>query len=105
MERGGYCSFLCLPERAPAYLPAADKWKVTVASNKVYATDPFPVMKDSSGMIDPGWGNVRFDDFSAFETTVIAAVQKGETVASALPEFQKQLTALAEAQGYQVVEK
>jgi len=89
----------------PAYLPAADKWKVTVASNKVYSADPFPVMKDSSGMIDPGWGNVRFDDSSAFTTTVIAAVQKGETVTSALPEFQKQLTALAEAQGYQVVEK
>jgi ABC-type glycerol-3-phosphate transport system substrate-binding protein len=87
----------------PAYLPAADKWKVTVANNKVYAADPYPVMKDASGLIDTSWGNVRFDDFSAFETTVIAAVQKGETVASALPEFQKKLTALAEAQGYEVV--
>jgi len=87
----------------PAYLPAADTWSKTIAGNKLYASDPFPVLKDSSGLIDPLWANVRFDKSKTFSTVVIGAVQAGQTVESALPELQKQLTALAEAEGYQVV--
>jgi ABC-type glycerol-3-phosphate transport system substrate-binding protein len=87
----------------PAYLPAADVWRSTIANNKVYATDPFPVLKETSGLIDPLWANVRFDKGSAFNSVVIAAVQAGQTVESALPELQNQLSSLAQAQGYQVV--
>lgn len=87
----------------PAFLPAADVWAKTVSSNKVYAADPFPVLKESSGLIDPLWANVRFDKTKTFETVVIAAIQKGQTIESALPEYQKQISALAEASGYKVV--
>ena len=89
----------------PAYLPAADTWSKTIAGNPLYASDPFPVLKDSSGLIDPIWSNVRFDKGKTFGTVVIAAVQAGQTVESALPELQNQLKALAEAEGYQVVDK
>jgi ABC-type glycerol-3-phosphate transport system substrate-binding protein len=87
----------------PAYLPAADLWSQTLAGNKVYASDPFPVLKESSGLIDPLWANVRFNKSDAFKTVVIGALQAGQSVESALPELQKQLSALAEAQGYVVV--
>ena len=89
----------------PAYLPAADVWRKTIASNKVYAQDPFPVLKDAAGLIDSTWANVRYDKSGTFKTVVIGAVQKGATVASALPELQTQLSALAQAQGYQVANK
>ncbi|MBC8160804.1 MAG: extracellular solute-binding protein [Roseiflexaceae bacterium] len=87
----------------PAYLPAADTWSKTVSSNPVYASDPFPVLKASSGLIDPQWANVRFAKDATFTSVVIGALTEGQTVESALPEFQTQLTALAEAAGYQVV--
>ena len=87
----------------PAYLPAAEVWSKTVSSNKLYAKDPFPVLKDSSGLIDPLWSNVRFDKGKTFTSLVIGAVLKGESVESALAEFQTQLSALAEAAGYKVV--
>jgi multiple sugar transport system substrate-binding protein len=89
----------------PAYLPAQEVWAKTVSGNKVYAADPFPVLKESSGLIDPAWANVRFSKSDAFNTAVIGALAKGQTVESALPEFQKQLVGLAEAAGYQVVQK
>lgn len=87
----------------PAFLPAADVWSTTVSGNPLYASDPFPVLKESSQLIDPLWANVRFDKNGAFNTVVIAAVTEGQTVASALPELQNQLSALAQASGYQVV--
>lgn len=87
----------------PAYLPAQEVWAKTLAGNKVYAADPFPVLRDSSSLIDPLWANVRFDRDTTFTTVVIGALTEGQTVESALPEFQTQLTALAEAAGYQVV--
>ena len=77
--------------------------KKTVSGNKVYAADPFPVLKESSGLIDPLWANVRFAKGISFTTVVIGALAEGQTVESALPEFQKQLTSLAEAAGYKVV--
>ena len=87
----------------PAFLPAQETWSKTVSSNKVYATDPFPVLKASSSLIDPLWANVRFDRATLFNTVVIGAVTKGQTVESVLPDYQKQLSALAEAAGYKVV--
>lgn len=87
----------------PAYVPAADTWSKTIAGNKVYAKDPFPILKESSGLIDPAWANVRFSKTTTWNSVVIAAILKGATVESALPEFQKQISALAEASGYKVV--
>jgi hypothetical protein len=49
-----------------------------------------------------GLGNVRFDWQNPFTTDVTAAIQKGETIVSALPKLQETYQGLAEAQGYQV---
>jgi ABC-type glycerol-3-phosphate transport system substrate-binding protein len=87
----------------PAYIPAAKVWSKTLASNKVYAFDPFPVLEASAGLIDPLWGNVRYDRDGAFTTVVVAALKDGKTVADAMPAFQDQLANLAQAAGYEVV--
>lgn len=87
----------------PAYLPAANEWSKTLASNPLYGEDPYPVLRDSSSLVSPIWGNVRYDKNAAFKAVVISAILQGNTVASALPEYQRQLTELAKAQGYKVV--
>jgi multiple sugar transport system substrate-binding protein len=87
----------------PAYLPAAEVWSKTVSGNKVYASDPFPILKESSGMIDGTWANVRYSKSDAFKTVVIGGLKDGKTVAATLPDLQQQLSSLAEAQGYEVV--
>jgi len=87
----------------PAYEPAATVWAQTLASNSVYAFDPFPVLQSSATLIDPLWGNVRFSRASAFNTVVIPALQDGQTVVEAMPVFQEQLVNLAQSIGYTVV--
>ena len=87
----------------PAYEPAATVWAQTLASNGVYAFDPFPVLQSSATLIDPLWGNVRFSRASAFNTVVIPALQDGQTVVEAMPVFQEQLVNLAQSIGYTVV--
>jgi multiple sugar transport system substrate-binding protein len=90
----------------PAFLPAADVWAKTVAGNAVYAFDPYPVLKEAAGMMtNEGLGNVRYDWQQPFNTDVIAAIQNGETIVSALPKLQETYKGLAEAQGYEVVTK
>ncbi|MDZ4764098.1 MAG: extracellular solute-binding protein [Chloroflexota bacterium] len=87
----------------PAYQPAATVWSQTLATNGVYATDPFPVLEESAPLIDPLWGNVRYSRAGAFNTVVIAGLQDGQTVAELMPAFQEQLANLAQTAGYTVV--
>jgi len=87
----------------PAYKPAAAVWAKTLASNKVYAEDPFPVLEASAGQIDPLWGNVRFNRAGSFNTLVIGGLKEGQTVADIMPAFQEQLSNLAQVSGYEVV--
>lgn len=86
----------------PAYRPAAETWVKSVAGNEMYANDPGPVMTEAAALTDPLWGVVRYDTPSVFVAAVIAALNEGRSVESALPAFQEQLVQAAEAQGYQV---
>lgn len=87
----------------PAYKPAASVWKETLASNAVYAFDPFPVLEASAGQIDPMWGNVRFNRAGSFNTLVIGGLKEGQTVADIMPALQQELSNLAQTSGYEVV--
>jgi multiple sugar transport system substrate-binding protein len=87
----------------PAYQPAVDVWAKTVAENKVYAENPVPVMREAAALVDPLWGNVRYDREGTFAGVVIAPVTDGKLIASAMEEYQNQLVALAQASGYEVV--
>jgi ABC-type glycerol-3-phosphate transport system substrate-binding protein len=87
----------------PAYLPTADVWHQNIANEPIFASDPYPVLKQAATELDPTYSYVRFDDRTIFGTTVTTPViTTGATVASKLSDYQKQLIALAESQGYQV---
>lgn len=87
----------------PAYTPAADVWAKTLSANKVYAEDPFPVLKQAAALLDPNWGNVRYDRAESFVRVVMAAVADGKTVTETLKAYGDDLANLAQAQGYTVV--
>ena len=87
----------------PAYLPAADTWSKTISDNALYAFDPFPVMKEAAGLIDPKWREGKFDYTQPFGTTVIETLLSGGTVEEALPLYQEALVSLAQAEGYDVI--
>jgi ABC-type glycerol-3-phosphate transport system substrate-binding protein len=89
----------------PAYLPAADVWAKTQASNPLYAFDPYPIFKEAAGYVEPLWGEPRYDIQPTVAETVHEAVKSGQTVLSALPALQEKLIPLAEAQGYKVITK
>lgn len=88
----------------PAYAPAAELWAKRVASDPFFASDPYPVLKQAAGQITTKAGNVRFDDFTPYSETVIAAVNHGQTITSALSAYQTQLTGLAHTSGYTVTQ-
>lgn len=86
----------------PAYLPAAKEWRKTLSGNKLYAEDPYPVMEEAAGLMDPLIAALRFDPREQIKKTLVQAVAKGETLESAMGELQKELVNAAEAQGYLV---
>lgn len=86
----------------PAYLPAAKEWRKTLSGNKLYAADPYPVMEEAAGLMDPLIASLRFPTADLVKKTLVQAVAKGETVESALPALQQELVNAAEAQGYLV---
>lgn len=88
----------------PAYKPVADVWKATLASDPIYASNPYLVLQQAALELDPQWSYVRFDDRTVFGTTVVTPVLTGGgTVASKLAAYQQALEQLAQSQGYEVV--
>ncbi len=86
----------------PAYLPAADAWEKTIANDNFYAANPYPVLKQAAGLVDPKWGNIRFDADTPFTTVVAGGIAHGKTIASLLGTYQDQISQLAQASGYTV---
>jgi multiple sugar transport system substrate-binding protein len=89
----------------PAYVPDAEIWGQAFAHDKYYASNPYPALEAGAGLIRSTWNYVRYNYHDAFTSVVLAAVQSGRTVASAMPAFQAHLTQLAQQEGYTVVNK
>jgi ABC-type glycerol-3-phosphate transport system substrate-binding protein len=87
----------------PAYKPTAQIWGKGLATDPIYASDPFSVYQQAAADLDPTYSYVRFDDRTIFGSSVVTpVVTTGATVTSKVGDYQTQLIALAEAQGYQV---
>ncbi len=86
----------------PAYKPIQNLWQQAVASNALFANDPFPIYQQASGLITPLDKWPRFDLIAPFSTVVQNALKNKQTIESALPGIADQLAPLAQAQGYQV---
>lgn len=88
----------------PAYGPAAEKWNAAKATDPFYAEDPTPALVAQAQLINPAESNTAYSVEEAFTSTVVSAVRGGDSIASALPALQTQLTQLAQSVGY-IVEK
>jgi ABC-type glycerol-3-phosphate transport system substrate-binding protein len=89
----------------PAYKPLAPLWQGAVSSNPVFANDPFPVFQaaaDEISLLD-NWP--RFDLISPLTQVVQDAFQQNKTILENLDEVTTLFTPLAQAQGYNVVNK
>lgn len=89
----------------PAFAPMAEKWGERLSADPLYAEDPMPVLSAASeqlGSGNAGW--VRYDIEGSFARIVGSAVAEGKTIASVLPQLGQELTNLAQASAYTVVD-
>ncbi len=87
----------------PAYKPPAAEWVKKIAENPLYANDPGPVYIEAAAFQDPLFGIVTYDTATIFSTTVVGALNEGQTIESSLQAFQDALVQAAEVAGYEVV--
>jgi multiple sugar transport system substrate-binding protein len=87
----------------PAYGPAADAWAKKLDSSKLYASNPYAIMKQAVGMVNPNYTDtVRYDLIAGF-APFLTAVQAGKPTLATLPDVQKILVQEAQQQGYEVI--
>jgi multiple sugar transport system substrate-binding protein len=91
----------------PAYLPAAEIWAERVASNPMYAFDPYPVLEEQASKIWPVYSEGRYQDFvsSSYGEFVLNPAMAGEqSFVEGLPAMREELVNLAPTLGFQVIE-
>lgn len=86
----------------PAYKPAAAEWLAKVKKDKWYAADPSTVLIDAATKINPAESPTRYPVEGAINSTLVAAITSGKTIASAFEGLQTQLAGLAASSGYEV---
>jgi len=84
----------------PAYKPAAADWIKSLDADGYYAENPAAVLTDAAGKINPAVSATRYPMEGPLDSTVVAAITSGGTIASALPGLQTQLAGLAQSAGY-----
>ena len=89
----------------PAYKPLMPLWQKAVSSNPLFASDPFPVFQAAADAISPLDNWPRFDLISPLTQVVQDAFQQKKTILENLGEVTTLFTPLAQAQGYDVVNK
>jgi ABC-type glycerol-3-phosphate transport system substrate-binding protein len=89
----------------PAYKPLQPLFQTAVASDPIFASDPYPAMAAAADQISTLDNWPRFDLIAPLNTVVKDAYSKKQTVLATLPEVVTAFTPLAEAQGYNVVNK
>ena len=87
----------------PAYGPAAEAWKKNMDTNPLYAANPYDVMKQAAGLVNPNFTDaVRYSIGGGLQP-LNTAVEQGNPVEPTLADCQKTLKDLAEKEGYEVV--
>lgn len=89
----------------PAYKPLMPLWQKNVSSNALFANDPYPVFAAAADLITPMDKWPRFDLISPLNEVVKGAYTDKVTIESVLPKVAEKFTPLAEAEGYEVVNK
>jgi hypothetical protein len=89
----------------PAYKPIMPLWQKVVADNPLFAADPYPVFSAAADIISPLDKWPRFDLISPLNEVVKGAYTDKVTIESVLPKVAEKFQPLAEAEGYEVVNK
>jgi ABC-type glycerol-3-phosphate transport system substrate-binding protein len=87
----------------PVYEPVQPAWQKAAAANPLFANDPFPVMRAASQAISPLYVLPGYDVMGLLDDFVSRALNGKKTLESLLPDLQTEMTARAEAAGYDVV--
>lgn len=87
----------------PAYGPAADAWQKKMDTNPLYAFNPYEIMKQAAGLVNPKFTDaVRYSIGEGLKPYT-TAVEQGTPVEPTLADCQATLTNLAIKEGYEVV--
>ena len=88
----------------PAFGPAADAWSKKLDTSKLYASNPYPIMKQAVGMVNPNFTDVvRYDVIVSGFKPFLTAVEQGQPTLPTLPAVETTLVDLAQKEGYDVV--
>jgi len=88
----------------PAYGPAAEAWLAKVSADKFYAEDPSAVLTEAASKINPAVSPTRYPIEGSINSTVVAAITGGQSIASSFEGLQAQLAGLAASSGYEVTQ-
>ena len=86
----------------PVYVPVQKPWEKALASNPLFANNPFPAMQAASQAISPLYVLPKYDVMGLLDDVVNRALTQHKTVESLLPDLQTEMTARAQSAGYQV---
>ena len=87
----------------PAYGPAAEEWKKGMDTNPLYAMNPYEIMKQAAGLVNPGYTDaVRYSVGEGIKP-LTTAIEQDKPTEPTLADCQTQLKILAEKEGYEVV--
>ncbi len=86
----------------PAYGPAADAWAKKLDTSKLYASNPYEVMKQATGMVNPNFTDVVRYDLNLGFKPFLAAVEAKKPTVDTLKDVQSTLVDLAQKEGYSV---
>lgn len=87
----------------PAYAPAADAWRQSLATSDFFAEDPYEVMAAQAILVNPVNNfATRFEPADVFPAEYATALKAGLTITSALPAMQAHLENLATSTGYKL---
>lgn len=87
----------------PAYAPAATEWSKAITASTFFASDPVPVLKAQTALVNPiNNFATRYEPATAFTDVIVAAVRAKTSILSALPALQSRLIDSAKSQGYTV---
>ncbi len=87
----------------PSYKPIQSLWHDAVKSNPIFANDPWEPMSQAATMLSPLDNWPRFDLIVPLNGFVKDAAAGNQTIEASLPKLVDTFKALAEAQGYNVV--
>jgi multiple sugar transport system substrate-binding protein len=86
----------------PAFTKAAALWLTNQKATGYFAQDVSPAFTTAAEQVWPGWSATQYSQEAIYVSTVVPALNKGETIASVVDAWQTAIENKATSLGYQV---